>query len=149
MYSPLPNQPLNRNVNMMERWLSTIGGGALMTMGLRRRGFLGMLLTGVGGYLAKRGVTGYCAIYQAIGMNTASTAPMRKTDYYPIEAARHNQTDEPLATSSGWNAYEQAADQAEGERQPSDKSTRVGNTPGSAEGDRETVEADLRAKGTS
>ena len=128
MYEPMSNG--YRNVNMLERWLSMVGGGALATAGLRRGGIMGLLLTLGGGYLAQRGLSGHCSLYQALGVNTAGDLSALH-GYQPA--------DESLP-------YDTQADQAEGERSESKKSTRVGRTPGSAEGDRETVEADLRAK---
>jgi len=128
MYEPLSTS--HRNINMMERWFSMIGGGALTTIGLRRGGMLGFLLALGGGYLAQRGLSGHCEVYHALGVNTAGDLSQ-------------------LHGYSGENdqqAYDTQADQAEGERSTRKKSTRVGHTPGSAEGDRETVEADLKTK---
>jgi len=59
-----------RNVSDLERGLSMIGGGALVLYGLRRSlGNLALMLGG--GALIYRGLTGYCAAYQALGVNTA------------------------------------------------------------------------------
>jgi uncharacterized membrane protein len=59
-----------RNVGELERGLSLIGGGALVLYGLRRSlGNLALMLGG--GALIYRGLTGYCAAYQALGVNTA------------------------------------------------------------------------------
>src|SRR5215475_8431729 len=58
-----------RNVSDLERGLSMIGGGALVLYGLRRSlGSLALMLGG--GALIYRGLTGYCATYQALGVNT-------------------------------------------------------------------------------
>jgi hypothetical protein len=127
MYEP---QSSHRNINMLERWFSMIGGGALTTVGLRRGGMLGFLLALGGGYLAQRGLSGHCEVYHALGINTAG-------DLSQLHGYSH--ADEQPQ-------YDTQANQAEGERSTRKKSTRVGHTPGSAEGDRETVEADLRAK---
>jgi len=60
-----------RNVGALERGLSLIGGGALVLYGLRRSlGNLTLMLGG--GALIYRGLTGYCAAYQALGVNTAT-----------------------------------------------------------------------------
>lgn len=128
MYQP---QSSTRNINMLERWFSMIGGGALTTFGLRRGGLRGFMMTLAGGYLAQRGLSGHCEVYHALGVNTAG-------DLSEMHGYHH-----PDATPG----YDTQADQAEGERSTRKKSTRVGRTPGSAEGDRETVEADLRAQG--
>jgi uncharacterized membrane protein len=59
-----------RNVSDLERGLSLIGGTALVLYGLRRSlGNLALMLGG--GVLIYRGLTGYCAAYQALGVNTA------------------------------------------------------------------------------
>jgi uncharacterized membrane protein len=58
-----------RNVSNLERGLSLIGGAALVLYGLRRSlGNLSLMLGG--GALIYRGLTGYCAAYQALGVNT-------------------------------------------------------------------------------
>jgi uncharacterized membrane protein len=59
------------NVGDTERWLSTIGGGALLLYGLRRS--LGSLALAVGGgMLVYRGVTGHCKVYESLGLNSVS-----------------------------------------------------------------------------
>jgi uncharacterized membrane protein len=58
------------NVGDVERWLSVIGGGALVLYGLRRSlGHLALMLGGSA--LVYRGLTGYCGFYQALGVSTA------------------------------------------------------------------------------
>ena len=58
------------NVGETERWLSMIGGGALLVYGLRRS--IGSLMLAAGGAaLLYRGWSGHCAVYDTIGMNTA------------------------------------------------------------------------------
>src|SRR5262245_11410636 len=59
------------NVGENERWWSAIGGGALMAFGLTRCSVRGLALAALGGALAYRGVTGHCAGYEALGINTA------------------------------------------------------------------------------
>lgn len=65
------------NVGNAERWLSSIAGGALTTLGVRRSGLLGAALAVTGGSLIWRGMTGHCATYQALGVDRsgASAAP--------------------------------------------------------------------------
>ena len=58
------------NVNLAERWLSAIGGGALTAYGLSRRTWPGLLLAALGGTLLYRAVSGYCAVYGAMGAGT-------------------------------------------------------------------------------
>lgn len=133
MYAPQPERGNIRNVNMLERWFSTIGGGALTTIGLRKGGLRGFLLSLAGGYLAQRGISGHCAVYDAMGVNTSGQRRPAKQQF-------------DFSGPRGEHSYDMQADQAEGER-GGRTSTRVGPTPGSAEGDRETVEADLQNKG--
>jgi uncharacterized membrane protein len=59
------------NVGDTERWLSTLGGGALMLFGLSRRSLPGLALAAVGGSLVYRGVSGHSELYHALGLNTA------------------------------------------------------------------------------
>jgi uncharacterized membrane protein len=64
----------NVNVNEIERWASTIGGGALTVYGVTRLvqgNWLGAVLGLVGGCLVYRGTTGHCSMYQALGISTA------------------------------------------------------------------------------
>jgi uncharacterized membrane protein len=58
-----------QNVGDLERGLSLIGGTALILYGLRRSLENLALMLG-GGALIYRGLTGYCAAYQALGVNT-------------------------------------------------------------------------------
>lgn len=71
------------NVGRTERIASTVGGGVLAVIGLRRGGVPGALLAVAGAALAHRGVTGHCAVYSALGRDTA--AP--DADTAPAEAA--------------------------------------------------------------
>jgi uncharacterized membrane protein len=70
------HMPANHHVNVgdLERGLSLIAGGALALYGLRRS--LGNLVLMLGGgALIYRGLTGYCAAYQALGIDTAHRDP--------------------------------------------------------------------------
>ena len=59
------------NVGDVERWLSVIGGGMLALYGLRRS--LGnLVLIAGGGALIYRGLTGRCAVYEALHLSTTS-----------------------------------------------------------------------------
>src|SRR5688500_18762973 len=63
------------NVGTSERIVSALGGAALTAMALRdlkSPSGLSMLLTG--GFLLVRGLSGYCAVNNAIGRNTARRA---------------------------------------------------------------------------
>jgi uncharacterized membrane protein len=65
------------NVGEIERWASSIGGGALALYGITRlisHGSVGgAVLALVGGSLIYRGATGHCNMYEAMGVNTAGT----------------------------------------------------------------------------
>ncbi len=58
------------NLNESERWVSVIAGSALFLLGLSRRSLRGGLVALVGGALIKRGVTGHCDTYHALGVST-------------------------------------------------------------------------------
>jgi uncharacterized membrane protein len=61
----------NINVGQNERWVSMVGGVALAVYGLTRETALSKAaLSGIGGYLFYRGQTGYCAVYNALGVDT-------------------------------------------------------------------------------
>ncbi|HJU06698.1 MAG TPA: SRPBCC family protein [Nitrospiraceae bacterium] len=68
--SPRSERPA-QNVGETERWISLIGGGALALYGLTRLSARGLLIAGLGGALASRGLTGHCSVYQALGVDTA------------------------------------------------------------------------------
>ncbi|HEX8492842.1 MAG TPA: SRPBCC family protein [Pyrinomonadaceae bacterium] len=64
----------NVNVGEIERWASTIGGGALAVYGITRLvqgNWLGAVLGLVGGSLIYRGTTGHCQMYESLGISTA------------------------------------------------------------------------------
>lgn len=50
------------NLNDKERWISGVGGGALVVAGLRRGGLLGAMAALAGGALLSRGLSGRCAV---------------------------------------------------------------------------------------
>lgn len=61
------------NVGQTERWISMAAGTALAIYGLTRDSLSGKAaLSLAGGYLFYRGQTGHCAMYQAMGVNTAA-----------------------------------------------------------------------------
>ncbi len=59
------------NVAEPERWVSVIGGGALIAYGLTRKSWNGIALAALGGGMVQRGVTGHCMMYRALGIHTA------------------------------------------------------------------------------
>jgi uncharacterized membrane protein len=65
------HQGPDSNVGRVERWGSILAGGALAAYGLKHRSLGGTALVLLGGGLLYRGMTGYCQLYQALGLNTA------------------------------------------------------------------------------
>ena len=59
-----------RNIADNERIASGLGGALLLGYGLARPSLLSTLLAVGGALLLERGLTGSCAIYRAIGVNT-------------------------------------------------------------------------------
>jgi len=66
------NQKTDVNVGNGERMVSTAAGAILILQGLARRDLLGLITAGVGGALAYRGASGHCAMYESLGIDTAS-----------------------------------------------------------------------------
>lgn len=62
-----------RNISEAERWISMAAGAGLVAYGLTRRRPSGLVMAGLGALLARRGVSGHCHTYQALGLNTAGT----------------------------------------------------------------------------
>jgi uncharacterized membrane protein len=58
------------NVGQMERAISVAAGAALAAIGLRKRGASGIALALAGAELTRRGVTGHCMLYDALGLDT-------------------------------------------------------------------------------
>ncbi len=59
------------NVGKGERWLSMVAGSALAAYGARHRDLQGGLAAAAGAALLYRGATGYCAINERIGRDSA------------------------------------------------------------------------------
>jgi len=59
------------NVGDGERWLSLLGGG-LLALSMLRRSLGTVMLLGGAGALLYRGLTGQCALYQAMGVSTVA-----------------------------------------------------------------------------
>jgi uncharacterized membrane protein len=62
------------NVGPIERWASGVGGGIVMLSGLKRGTLGGLAMAVAGGFFVYRGETGYCGIYQTLGINTSDEA---------------------------------------------------------------------------
>jgi uncharacterized membrane protein len=72
--------PPRRNVGDFERTLSALGGGALALLALRRRGVSGLAFGVLGAELLRRGATGHCRLYEALGVSTATSEGTRRDD---------------------------------------------------------------------
>lgn len=59
-----------KNVNDAERWVSVVFGSALAAYGLKKRSGRGLVLSALGGALVWRGATGFCAVYDALGLSS-------------------------------------------------------------------------------
>lgn len=70
---PQDGSDTKTNVGEPERIVSVIAGSALAIFGLTRGKLPGMALALLGGEAIRRGVTGHCYIYDAAGVNTATT----------------------------------------------------------------------------
>lgn len=64
------------NVGELERWVSVLGGAALALYGVERRGASGALLAVAGAELVRRGVSGRCMLYDALGVSTVGDTRM-------------------------------------------------------------------------
>src|ERR1044072_5043108 len=63
-----------RNVGEIERVISSILGGTLLIGGLGRRSLSGLALAATGAAFLYRGATGYCKVYESLGLNTSQDA---------------------------------------------------------------------------
>ena len=70
---PLDNvrAALRVNVQQPERTGSVAAGAALALFGLSRKSLPGLLIAALGGALIHRGVTGHCAMYEKLGVNSS------------------------------------------------------------------------------
>jgi len=66
------------NVGTNERTVSVAAGAILGLLGLSRGSLPGLLIAGVGGALAYRGVTGHCPMYQALDIDTTAEGLARQ-----------------------------------------------------------------------
>lgn len=73
------------NIAKPERWISAIGGGLLVALGVEKRSLGGIALAALGGSLIRRGVSGHCHLYQALGMRTARKGQGSETTSVPYE----------------------------------------------------------------
>jgi uncharacterized membrane protein len=61
----------DKNVGEAERLSSVVAGAALAAFGVQRRSLSGLVLAGIGGVLAYRGISGRCPCYAGLGISTA------------------------------------------------------------------------------
>jgi uncharacterized membrane protein len=75
--SPAAHDP-EVNVDENERALCALGGGAVALLGIASPKPAGWALAAIGGWLAYRGLSGHCAVYNALGIDTAHPNRPRK-----------------------------------------------------------------------
>src|SRR6187549_2981171 len=76
-----PPGDAHHNVARAERIGSVALGAALVGVGIRRRGPVGLVAALFGGYFLTRGATGRCVVYQALGVSTGpADALLRGTE---------------------------------------------------------------------
>lgn len=73
-----PRRNVGENVGEMERMFSAFLGGGLLISGLPKRSWVGAGLALLGAALLHRGVSGYCALFDTMGLDTSDAA--RLTD---------------------------------------------------------------------
>ncbi len=73
------------NTTDAERVASAIGGGILTTVGLSKKSLEGLAMALVGAELLRRGITGHCFLYEAIGIRTAPKGQGAETTSVPYE----------------------------------------------------------------
>ncbi|HYE16725.1 MAG TPA: SRPBCC family protein [Pyrinomonadaceae bacterium] len=76
------------NVGQTERWVSTIGGGALALYGITRGSLGGIALALVGAALIQRGYTGHCALYESIGYSSTGDKGLRNSENVSVPGER-------------------------------------------------------------
>jgi uncharacterized membrane protein len=76
------------NVGQIERWASSIGGGALALYGVTRGSLGGIALALVGAALVQRGVTGHCNLYEAMNFSSAGDAGLRNSENVSVPGER-------------------------------------------------------------
>ena len=62
---------MKKNVGGMDRRGRLLLGPVLLAMGLKKRGRLGLVLSGAGAVLLVTGATGYCPANGVLGVDTA------------------------------------------------------------------------------
>ena len=87
------SQPRSSNVNVStsERWVSALGGGALLAYGARHHSWNRAMLLAAGGGLLHRAVTGQCQLYKILNVNTAAKADDGVTSVHHGEGVKFEQ----------------------------------------------------------
>jgi uncharacterized membrane protein len=67
-----------RNISDLERWGSVAAGAALAAYALSRRPRSAWVLAALGALFVRRGATGHCEIYQALGRSSAGESDTRR-----------------------------------------------------------------------
>src|SRR4030095_14374824 len=78
----------NVNVSTPERWVSVLGGGALLAYGSGQRSWNRALLMAAGGGLLHRAVTGQCQLYKLLNVNTAARSENGVTSVHHGEGTK-------------------------------------------------------------
>ena len=78
----------NVNVSTPERWVSALGGGALLAYGSGQRSWNGALLMAAAGGLLHRAVTGHCQLYKVLNVNTAARSENGVTSVHHGEGTK-------------------------------------------------------------
>ena len=105
MANALSPNPATINVGTVERVGSTIAGLALIAHAAMRP-TLGRLALAVGGAaLLQRGLTGHCALYHALGIDTAASVPRNAAGEDPVLAASEDSF--PASDPPSWTLGEE------------------------------------------
>lgn len=80
------------NISEPERLASAVAGGFLAMYGVRRKGWAGLGLAALGAELLRRGMTGHCMAYDALGLSTRdghlSVTPRSSSEVDPSRAVK-------------------------------------------------------------
>src|SRR5579875_3297036 len=75
------------NVASWERWVSTLGGAALVLNALRRPSLVTTLMAAGGAMLVERGLTGHCPLYQALGISSRTSESQESKKHRLVDEA--------------------------------------------------------------